>query len=771
MPYRAGLAPGLTAPRGTLFAGGTLLVCGIALAGDAQEPAPPRTETPALEGTGSPAPPARPRIGLALSGGGARGIAHVGVLEVLEERRIPIDFIAGTSMGSIVGGLYASGLSPAQIRTALMAVDWSDLFNDRPPRQDLAYRRKEDDTSDLIKLEMGVKDGRLLLPRGLVAGQKIGFALESMTLHAAGVREFDGLPIPFKAVATDLGSGEMVVLDRGNLADALRASMSIPGAVAPIEIDGRLLADGGLVRNLPVDVVRAMGADIVIAVDVSTPLLPPEKLRSLPDITSQVTGMLTRENVEDQIKNADLLIVPDLGSTSSGDYFEAARILEAGEQAARALAASLARFALPENEFKERLARLRSQVAGPPRVDAIAVEGAGRVDPRIIENRIRTRPGTILDLEVLKRDLARIYELGDFERVDYVLDREGGGTKLVIRAREKSWGPNYLRFGLNVRNDFEGNTDFTVISRLTATRLDPLGAEWRTDVEIGQTRRISTEFYQPLDFSGVFFVVPSMDYVSAFADVFDGDVRIAQFQTRGMAGSLALGAQLGRYGEARLGVIRGRLRARSNIGDLSLPISSVSTAAYAGRVVIDRLDDPNFPHRGRRALLDAYMARHSLGSDVSYDRVQGGLLQILGRRRHQVFMGLEGGSNLGSDLPFYDQFSVGGLFSLSGFKDGQLTGQVYGVARLGYYRRSGKLSGLTGRGIYLGGWLEAGNAWRTSRDIALGDLRYAGTLAFGVDTFFGPLFLAYGHADGGHDAFYLSMGRSLGGRRQFGLGH
>src|SRR5437867_6233413 len=223
MPYRAGLAPGLTAPRGTLFAGGTLLVCGIALAGDAQEPAPPRTETPALEGTGSPAPPARPRIGLALSGGGARGIAHVGVLEVLEERRIPIDFIAGTSMGSIVGGLYASGLSPAQIRTALMAVDWSDLFNDRPPRQDLAYRRKEDDTSDLIKLEMGIKNGRLLLPRGLVAGQKIGFALESMTLHVAGVRDFDRLPIPFRAVATDLGNGEMVVLDRGNLADAMRA--------------------------------------------------------------------------------------------------------------------------------------------------------------------------------------------------------------------------------------------------------------------------------------------------------------------------------------------------------------------------------------------------------------------------------------------------------------------------------------------------------------------------------------------------------------------
>jgi len=319
--------------------------------------------------------------------------------------------------------------------------------------------------------------------------------------------------------------------------------------VAPIEIEGRLLADGGLVRNLPVDVVRAMGADVVIAVDTSTPLLPPDRLRSLPDITQQVTGMLTRENVVEQIKHADLAIVPDLGSTSAADYFEAARILELGEAAARAQSGSLARFALPGEEYKERLARLHAPLPGPPRIDAIAVEGVTRVDRRIIERRMRTRVGAPLDLETLKRDIARIYELGDFERVDYAVDLEEGQSKLVIRAREKSWGPNYLRFGLNVRNDLEGNTDFTVISRLTATRLNPLGAEWRSDVEIGHNRRISTEFYQPLDFSGVFFVVPSVDFGNSTADVFDDNDRlIAQFQTRSTLGSLALGAQLGRFG-------------------------------------------------------------------------------------------------------------------------------------------------------------------------------------------------------------------------------
>jgi NTE family protein len=720
---------------------------------------------------GGAAPPSRPKVCLALSGGGARGIAHVAVLEVLEEERVPIDCIAGTSMGSIVGGLYASGLSPAQIRTVIQSIDWVDLFNDQPPRRDLAYRRKEDLASDLIKVEMGIKDGRVLLPRGLVAGQKIAFALESFTLQAALVRDFDRLPIPFRAVATDLGTGEMVVMSSGNLADALRASMSIPGVVAPFEMDGRILGDGGLVRNLPVDVARAMGADLVIAVDVSTPLLPPEALRSLPDITQQVTGMLTRENVEDQIQGADLLIVPELGALSSADYSRAEFVLAAGATAARAQRDALDRLALTEEAYMEQLARVRAPLPAPPRIDEVRVEGYTRVDRRIIERRLKTRTGRPLELQTLKSDLARIYELGDFERVDYALEQEADRTKLVIRAREKSWGPNYLRLGLNMRNDFEGDTDFNIISRLTMTRLDALGAEWRSDVEFGETRRVSSEFYQPLDFSGTFFVAPSVDYANGIIPVFEGDDHIADYQTRALSGSLALGAQLGRYGEARIGLIRGRVRGRPRVGDPGLPVLVIPTAAYAARFSADRLDDANFPHHGRGAGLDVYLARRRLGSDVSYDWVAGSFVQVFSRGRNHFFMGLDGGTNLGSAIPFYDEFAVGGLFSLSGFKLGQLRGQLFGMSRAGYYRRSGRLSGMIGQGTYLGAWLEAGNAWATSQDVGLGDLRYAATLAVGMDTLFGPLFLAYGHAGGGHDAFYLSMGRSLGGQRRFGFGH
>ncbi len=755
------LAVGLLAP-----AGGAIAAEPAQDAGPAQPPAD--TSSPAPQ---APSSSSRPKIGLVLSGGGARGIAHVGVLQVLEERRIPIDVIVGTSMGSIVGGLYATGMSPAEIESEILRMDWYDLFNDKPPRRDLGFRRKEDTAPDFIDVEAGLKRGKVTLPRGLVAGQKINFALQSLTLRAAAIQDFDHLPIPFRAIATDIGSGEMVVLDRGSLADALRASMSIPGVMAPVELDGRLLVDGGLTRNLPVDVARGMGADVIIAVDVSTQLGDPDSIRSLPDVTRQVTGMLTRENVEEQLPHADVTIVPDLGPLTGNDFSKARTFVDCGTTAMRARIDELARYALSPEEFTARLDRLHALPTAPPRIDSVTIEGVSRVDRRIIDTRVQTKAGGPLDLGVLKNDLAHLYELGDFERVEYSLRKTDDSTGLVIRAREKPWGPDYLRFGVNLRNDFEGNTDFSVASRLTATRLDPLGAEWRSDIQFGGMRRLSSEFYQPLDFGGNWFVSPSLDYSNASTDVFDGDSKLAEYRVRIISGALAIGAELGKYGEVKIGVTRGRAHARPDIGAAGLPRFDIPIAAYALRMSIDRLDNPSFPHQGRFGSLDVYLARRSLGSDVSYDRVSGSFGQILGRKRHYVLMTLSGGTNLGSDIPFYDQFPVGGLFSLSGFKDGQLNGQVFGVARLGYYRRSGKLSGLVGRGIYSGGWLEAGNAWATSREASVSDLHYAATLFLGVDTLFGPLYLAYGHADGGHNAFYLSMGRSIGGPRLYGFSH
>jgi NTE family protein len=724
----------------------------------------------ALDPSDSPIPaaPARPRIGLALSGGGARGLAHVGALSALEELRVPIDCIAGTSMGSIVGGLYATGMSPDEIDRAMGTVDWDNLFSDRPPRRELTYRRKQDDVADLMDAEVGIKDGRVVLPRGLIAGQKIGFLLQSLTLRAAGVADFGALPIPFGAVATDLGTGKAVVLRRGNLGDALRASMSLPGVVAPIEIDGRLLADGGLVRNLPVDTAREICADVVIAIDISTPLDAPSAIRSVTDVTRQVTGMMTQGNIEAQAEAANLLIRPDLTGVSSGDYSKAASIVPIGRAAVLAQRADLEKYALSEEAYTEHLSQLHAALRKPTRIAAVRIDAPSDVDPRVLRSRVRTQPDSDLDLSTLQSDLSRLYEVGVFERVDFTLSPAADGFDLVIRASEKPWGPRSLRFGINFVNDFQGDTDFNLRGRYTRFLVNRLGGEWRTDAQLGTNRRILTELYQPLAFSTIWFVAPSFDFQSSVVDVFQDEHRVAEYDVRQFSGALALGAALGRSGEARLGLLHGRGKAHVGVGASDLPRLDVAVGAWVGTLKVDRLDEAHFPGHGISAGLGAFLARRDLGSDVSYDKLEGFATQFMSRGRNTVFMGLGGGTNLGSDIPFYTQFELGGLFSLSGFREGELHGQVFGTARVGYYRTAGRLSRKAGHAVYYGAWTEAGNAWESTDEASLSDLRYTGTIGFGVDTFLGPIYLAYGRANGGPDAIYFAVGRSFTGQGFFG---
>jgi len=750
---------------------GIVIVLGLvalgpgALAGtaaDSPQAAPARHASEEAPAVGTPAARSRPRVGLALSGGGARGLAHVGVLRVLEQLRVPVDCIAGTSMGSVVGGLYASGLSPGQIETAMKQVDWGDLFNDQPPRADLSYRRKQDDSSDFVDFELGLKEGRVVLPRGLIAGQKIGFLLQTLTLRTAGIDDFDRLPVPFRAVATDLGNGGMVVLARGDLAEALRASMSLPGTLAPVEIEGHLLVDGALVRNLPVDVVRGMGADIVIAVDVSTPLDPAESIKTVADVTRQVSGMLTRENMGSESVGADLLIRPDLSTISSTGFARSGIAVTRGEEAARAQAEALRRYAVPDDEFTAHLAQVRgTPTPAPIRIDAVRLEGTTRVDRRIIERKIRTRAGQTLDLDTLKADLSRLYDLGDFERVEYRLVPTDRGPDLVVRTREKSWGPNYLRFGLNFVNDLEGDSDYGVLARYTRTRMNPLGAEWRNDVRIGRTRLLASELFQPLDFSGRWFVAPGFQYNDRLFNDYERDRLVAEYNVEGITGALDVGTELGRYGEIRAGAIRGRVRASARVGASSLPRFDIGSGGWTAHLVIDRFDNPYFPFRGQLALLDLFLSRRDMGADLSYAKLLGSYTQVISRGRHHLYMSATGGTNLGSDVPFYDNFTLGGFLSLSGYKEAQLRGQVFGVARLGYFVKSEPLSGRLGRGVGVGGYVEAGNAWATNADVNLGDLIYTGTLVVGSDTIFGPIYLAYGQSDNGHGSFYLSVGRSF----------
>jgi len=408
-----------------------------------------------------------PRIGLALSGGGARGIAHVGVLKVLDELRVPISCVTGTSMGAIVGATFAAGRTPAEMEMLVLEANWEEIFRDKPPRGEIAVRRKIDDYKTLFAPEYGVQDGGLALPKGVLAGIAIESAFRSMVTPAFGITDFRQLPISFNAIATDIETGKEVVLGSGSLAQAMRASMSVPGMFAPVEIDGRILGDGGLVNNLPVDLVRKMGADIVIAVNIGTPLMSRDQLQSVVGYASQMLNILTEQNVRAQLatlKPTDILISPDLGNLTFIDFAAAPKFVEIGEKAAEAVRTQLAALSdSPERyaAFERKLKVLPEKL--PERLDFVTVEGSRYTNPEVLEDQMRTKPDEPFKLSTLESDLARLYGRGEFEQIDYQLTTVGNQNGVIVTVTEKSWGPNFLRFGTSLSTDFQGETFFNLM--------------------------------------------------------------------------------------------------------------------------------------------------------------------------------------------------------------------------------------------------------------------------------------------------------------------
>jgi NTE family protein len=733
----------------------------------------------------------RPKIGLALGGGGAKGGAHVGVLEVLEELNVPVDYIAGTSIGAIVGGLYASGLSADQIRQTFEAVDWDEVLRDKPPRRDLTFRRKEEDARYLFDLEVGIGRGGFSFPGGLINGQNLFFMLQALTLPATNVTDFDDLPIPFRAVATDVNTGEMVVLGEGQLASAIRASMALPGIFAPVNLDGTLLVDGGLVRNLPVDIVREMGADIVIAVDLGAPLSEREVRRSVVGILTQTIRMLTRPNVEPQIGDADLAIVPPVADYGAMSFDEIAPIIALGLDEARARADELRRYAIDPEAYSRHRAGQVLRAEESARIDFVDFEGNARVDDRIVEHQIRLEAGREmrlgvvaedvrlllsprsrkemrrrrlgaeeLDLRALSFDMRRLYGLGDFESIDFRFEERGDQQGIVIRMEEKPWGPNFMNFGLELGSDLDGESRIELLLNLTKTRLNARGGEWRTDLLLGDDRSIFSELYQPLDFRGKFFFAPRISVENSRVFLFEEGQAVAEFDADFQTAAFDFGYQFDVYGEMRLGIERAT-------GSISLETGTLPPDALIGidpndinlggirfQSITDRLDSVTFPRHGSLVRLRGFLALEELGSDDEYTKAEVDSQRYWGRGRHTGFAGLEVGWSPGSELPVYDEFTLGGFLSLSGFNDDELRGQYLGLVRLGYYQRRW-------RKWYIGGLVEAGNVWQESDDADFNTLILAGTVLIGRDTLIGPLYVAWGQAEEGNGKLYVVLGRTL----------
>ncbi len=707
---------------------------------------------------------ARPRIGLALGGGGARGAAHVGVLRVLESLRIPVDMVAGTSMGAVVGGLYAMGMTPDEIEQAIEEIDWDDIFDDRSPRPERRFRRKEDDRRFPIRARPGVieSERRVELVPALIQGQKLQLALRRYTLPASGETSFDRLRIPFRAIATDVVTGDAIVLDRGDLATAIRASMAVPAIFAPVEIDDRLLVDGGLAMNLPVSAVRAMGADIVIAVDVGGPRREREEIGNVLAMLDQVASLVTWRNTQEEIarlKPRDRLIVPPLErEVMSTDFNNMPAAIRIGQLGAEAKRSELIPLGLSETQYARYVQRRSLPDTAPPRIAFVRLENRSRLADSAIESLIQVRPGDTLDPAAIERQLGQVHDMDNFESVGYRLKEEDGQTGIVVTAQERSWGTSHLQARLELSSTSGGDSMFNLGAAYTMNPINGYNGEWRTLLQVGQEPAIVTELYQPLDPAERWLIHGGLGYLSNNLQIFadeSQDNPVAEYQLTRSGGTLRVGRNLADWGRLGLGYSRYFGSADVRIAEPSYRGFSFDVGELDITLAFDTLDSLSFPRKGVFGQVFGVASRGWLGASDHYDLVGFEVLKAGSWGRDSLLGGLSLGGNLGGDIPLQAYYQLGGFLHLSGFNQDALAGPYAGLARGIYLRDLGTSLVRT----YVGASLELGNTWQTRGEIAIDDTHLAGSVFAGADTILGPLYLGVGLADGGNSAFYLFLGR------------
>jgi len=706
----------------------------------------------------------RPKIGLVLSGGAARGLAHIGVLKALEEQGIKIDAIAGTSMGAVVGGLYASGYKIDELEKLALNIDWQQALSDAPPREDVPFRRKQDDRDFLVKQKLSFRDdGSLGLPLGVIQGQNLALLLESLLAHASDTRDFDKLPIPFRAVATDIASGEKVVFRKGHLPQVIRASMSIPAVFAPVELDGRLLVDGGMTDNIPLDVAREMGVDIAIVVDIGTPLRNRKQLTTVVDVLNQSITLMTRRNSEEQLAalhKDDVLIQPSLASFGVTDFGRAQEMIDAGYRATKILEARLARLK-PVQLLDADLTAARTPSQRTPIITAIKVENDSKVGDDVIRYYIRQNVGEPLDIGRLQTDMGTLYGLDYFEQVQYRVVHKGQNHTLVITARGKRSGTDYLRVGLNLSDDMRGDSAFNLGASYRVNGINRLGAEWLTRAQIGDKQELYSEFYQPLDVGSRYFIAPYAAFEAQNVEsILDNDP-IAQYRVERYGFGLNVGRQIGNSGEIRFGVGEAWGKADVRIGDQNLPSESFNEGFYQLKYSFDSFDNVYFPHEGKDIGLTFRQFEPGLGSDKRYRQWEFKLDKAMSSGPDTFILGGRYGRTLDNANVVTSSFLLGGARQLSGFREDAVSGQNISLMRGVYYRR------LTPRSylpldfpLYIGGSLERGRAWNNDNEFDSGYIN-AASVFIGFDTPLGPLNFSYGFNDADEQAVYLNLGQTF----------
>lgn len=705
-------------------------------------------------------------IGLVLGGGGARGAAHIGVLKVLERERIPICKIAGTSMGSIVGAFYAAGYSPDEIEHILVSINWKDVLDDDPPRGDFPMRRKNDTLRYLLDFKLGVRDGALQLPRGVIQGQKLLLLLRRLTLHTWQTADFDHLPIPFRAVATDIATGEAVVFERGDLALAIRASMSVPAAFAPIRVDGRLLVDGGIVNNVPVDVARAMGADRLIVVDVGAPLAKDSELNSPIAITMQMLDVLMKQRTEQVLSTMapdDIKILPQLPNLGSADFVRAAEAIGPGVAAAEQVVERLRAWSVSDTDYARYVATHRRTNFDPPVVAFLDVIKRRSRTPGYVERELTSIEGKPLDVEAIEKAVGSVYGQGNYERIVWRPVDKDGRAGIEVTPVDKGWGPNFVTFGLQLSDDFEGRNSYQLGLEYTVTGLNAFGGEWRNRVEFGRVAGMRSEFFQPAGERGQYFAFPYLEYQAQDQPLQLGGNIVSEYRVRRANVGFDLGYEVGVNTRYYVGLQRGHGTASLTVGDTN-QFENLSENIGALRLgyIRDSLDDADFPGAGSRGEFRLVGQLTALGSDNDGEVADFSWDKALTRGRHRYLLGVRLHSTWGTAGVFDALSPLGGFANLSGFADRELLGPHTSLFRGVWYRRLGNEGELFSVPAFVGASLEAGNVY-PDRESMLGleQLILAGSVFIGLDSPFGPIFLGYGRADTGANSMYLNFGSFL----------
>ena len=703
----------------------------------------------------------RPRVGLALSGGAALGLAEIGVIQWMEENHIPVDRIAGTSMGSIIAAMYATGMTPSEIQNFAEQVDWDEAFLPEPTYAQLSYRRKEDRRDFLIDAPLGLKHG-LSGPNGFNPGQGVGLLLDRIAFPESGIASFDDLPIPFRCVATDMQSGEAVVLHDGPLALAVRASMAIPGVFTPVEINGRILADGGMVQNIPVETVRDMNADVVIAVELHMPPGDRAQLETLTGVLTRAVDVMITQNERRSLALAQAKISVDMTGFSVSDYSRVKELIQLGYKTAVSQSATLIPYAINDSaEWQQYLAARAARRRSPPeKVATIRVTGADSDTDSRLQHRLAKALRGPLDLSKLETQLTRVDGEGQFDRLGYEGFTQNGVPGLLVTTHEKSYGPPFLDLAVNVEGSGVAAFDFAAGARVTFMDIAHHGAEWRNDLLFGSSNLAASEFYQPLAQSH-FFVAPYA-FASKYArNSFTGLTRVAVFGDERAGGGFDLGYDSGRRSEFRAGyeIFDGKLSPL--IGEAGLPIVSGSTSEVRARYVWDGQDNPSVPSAGSRvvATISRVLQSPSQLHPIGQLDVQTSSFITLGEKT-SLLLAVSGGTTFRGSAGPFQVFMLGGPFRLGAYLPQEFLGNHYAYSALGFRREIYRLPQFVGGKIYWGGWYEAGSAFGTATETP-GPVVVRGTFNLGViaDTIVGPIAVAGSVSPTGQSRVNFSIGR------------